>query len=210
MGIRDGWAGAGLGDAGVGWSAVVGLGGDDSDGGVVDDADRGLPPLRDMGTPRRGGGVGTSLLARFPRDKFDLILVTGDARLKGALNRATAHQLSIELCPITLPAAPGSALAAAPGAAPAEWAEAAALAPPPRVGGASDARPAAGPRPGDATGRRRSRRRAADRAIAATASRGARAGPRRWRGRESRANPCRRTRDRARRRRWRAWRTRIG
>ena len=59
--------------------------------------------------------MGTSLLARFPRDKFDLVLVTGDARLKGALNRATAHQLSIELCPISLPAAPGSALAAAPG-----------------------------------------------------------------------------------------------
>ena len=136
-------AAAGLGDADVGWSAVVGLEVDDSDGGIVDDADRGLPPLRDMGTPRRGGGVGTSLLARFPRDKFDLVLVTGDARLKGALNRATAHQLAIELCSITLPAAPGSALAAAPGAAPAEWAEAAALALLRRFGGASDAAPSA-------------------------------------------------------------------
>ena len=37
-------AAAGLGDADVGWSAVVGLEVDDSDGGIVDDADRGLPP----------------------------------------------------------------------------------------------------------------------------------------------------------------------
>ena len=34
-------AAAGLGDADVGWSAVVGLEVDDADGGIVDDADRG-------------------------------------------------------------------------------------------------------------------------------------------------------------------------